>query len=438
MLICEVNIMLKKYLLLLVMIFLCGCEASTPETKETPKDKPKEIEQISYHNLWNGDGNEHGFYHKRMREVKGETIINIYYYDYETKQEIFLCDRPECEHIDDSCTSYLNGAEYVSSELFVQNDHIYLLTSDLASLDQKARRGAQLVQLDLDGKNKIVLATLPEGYTFSDNGICFSNTFAFIPMAKTEDVMVNENTYMQVEQKNTLFRVNLHDGDVEEIMEINGLRIISGDAQNIIFAKYQYEQDPMELLQSQQYEAYDQVMLNAKLMYTTYNVNTKAFVKDIPSISNTIGVYLNQHMYELQGSTITAISLQSGESKTVATLPDDQDVTITEAIDDHLILDAFDQSLDTEGIAAAYTFDVNTQEVKSFPLLTKNPKQHATIYGATKNQYFVYYDHEQHLETSWAGTDQYVNDHISMGLIPKEDYWNGVGNFIPFETITVR
>lgn len=437
----EVKEMIKKYCVLLCLALLCGCESSTTSTEqtETPKETgPKKIEQLTLHQLWNGDGNEHGFYHMSMRNVGDQGVGNLYYYDYETKQEIFLCDKPECQHMDESCTSYIDGDTYISAHLFVQQDHFYLLTSDLASLDQQQRHGSQLIQYDLNGKNKTVLATLPEGYSFDSNEVCVGGSFLFLPMSKNEEVSIGDNSFMVVAQQKKLFRVDLSNGDTEEVMDLHGLDIVSAKDQQLILVKYQYEQDPEELLKNQEYEAYDRVMYNATLAYTTYDINTKAFSKEVPSTTNTTGTYMDEHIYELQGTDLYALSLQDGTSTKVATIPHHDSIQISDAQNGYLIIQASGQDFETAGIEAAYRFDPTSQELQPFTLITGTPKSVVAIYGETKDHYFVYYDHTQHLETTWAGTEQYVKDSVSMGLIKKDDYWNGLANYIPIKTITLE
>lgn len=434
--------MFRKYTCLLLFFCLCGCDTSTsPNQKEEhPSVHKEESGDLRLHELTRGDGNTNGFYHLLLRDVQEESIGNIYYYDYATKKEIFLCDKPECEHKDDTCTSYIDPSTAFTGTLFVNEKHVYVLTNDIQSLDASMNhQGPQIIQMDLDGKNRHVLTSLPEGYQYSDNALVMDEQYVYLPLSQTKDVELASSTYMQVTTKSTVFRIHLSNGECEEFLDSKDKRIIGGDKDTLIFASYSYEQDPEALLQAQDFAAYDQVMMNAKLQYTSYDIPTKTFGKMIDSPSNTIGIYQDHQIFEQVGNDLHAISLETGEDQVVASLPQDAlSYTIQEGKDGHIFIDGFQENFETSGITNTYVLDLTSKQLTPFLLLTDMPKQHAVILGETKDAYFVYYDHTQHLEKTWAGTNQYIIDQVSYGMIKKEEYWNSQPNFQPFETITIQ
>ena len=51
---------------------------------------------------------------------------NIKYFDYLAKKEIYLCNKPNCKHDTEECSSYLDATK--SNNLFVYNDFLYLIS----------------------------------------------------------------------------------------------------------------------------------------------------------------------------------------------------------------------------------------------------------------------------------------------------------------------
>ena len=102
---------------------------------------------------------EKGLYHIALRDVDHITYANIYYYDYASKKEIFLCDQPQCKHIDDSCTSFVKDS--MNDYVFLHDQHIYqihmstggmVIGNDL-TVETSSQTGS-IIQMDLDGKIK--------------------------------------------------------------------------------------------------------------------------------------------------------------------------------------------------------------------------------------------------------------------------------------------
>lgn len=56
--------------------------------------------------------------------------MNLLYLDYASRQEIFVCSRPECSHSDESCTAYIPfTGDYSHPLIACMNDTLYLLQS---------------------------------------------------------------------------------------------------------------------------------------------------------------------------------------------------------------------------------------------------------------------------------------------------------------------
>lgn len=53
---------------------------------------------------------------------------NLTYIDYETRKEVFLCNRPECKHNDDSCASFIDTSQDYYPGLLFTGHHLLIVT----------------------------------------------------------------------------------------------------------------------------------------------------------------------------------------------------------------------------------------------------------------------------------------------------------------------
>lgn len=100
--------------------------------------------------------------------------VNILYIDFATRQQIFLCNRVECKHNQESCTSYLPIGEEQSVPLLSISQNGILLTRTAAGKDTLP----SISIMDFDGANKHELLTLNSnemisGKLFEDENFCY-------------------------------------------------------------------------------------------------------------------------------------------------------------------------------------------------------------------------------------------------------------------------
>lgn len=174
--------------------------------------------------------------------------------------------------------------------------------------------------------------------------------------------------------------------------------------------------------------------MNAEHGYSTYNLNEKTFTKGCKEENDMTGMYADGVIYNIDQKQLIALSLDDGTSKAVAELPH-ENFNVMDIIDGHVIIDGWYQTKEESKYDTSYAYSIQADELKEMTLVTKEPKQRIEIYGENETSYFVYYDHDQHMERTWAGTDQYTMDQKYMGLIKKEDFWNNQARYTPIITI---
>lgn len=425
---------MKKIISILsICLLLTGCQSTNPQSEETKGKQEASIsaQALRYQNLFDGAGNENGYYHINYRNLGDDSIYNLYYYDYATKKEIFLCDKPECKHMDASCTSYLENGVFGES-LILNGDHLYLITNEIASFgtDNTTSSGPMITQMDLDGKNKKVLCTLPDNYSFDSTAVAMDEQYLYLPISKSQTVEINSGNSLQTITDTRLYAVNLANGDSKDLMDFKDQQIIGTKKRSLILAKYTYSEDPEKLLKEKNYARYDEVMMNARCVYTSYDIDQKSYGEKVHTDSATVCYYDDDTLYYEENCQIHAVNMKDGKDEVIAELKNHLNFAINRIIDGYLLIDGW--SKQEEAYQMTYALDQKTYTLKELTLKTKEPINAVTIYGETKDAFFVYYDHDQHLEKTWAGTNQYEMDKMYYGLISKNDFWNSKANYETF------
>lgn len=429
----------KIGMILFMSALLTACQSNptTVEKQEKQEEKSKTALELKY--LYQGDGNEQGLYHIATRDVDHITYANIYYYDYASKKEIFLCDQPQCTHTDDSCTSFVGDS--MNDYVFLHDQHLYQIhrsesgsvIGNNLTIDSSSQAGS-IIQMDLDGKNKKTLCTLPEGYAYDDNRIITDEQYAYMPLAKEDLISMNENSHMNYTVDAKLYRIDLTSGKMESIMDFNDMKIIGVHNRDIILSKYIYQKDIHKLLEEKKFDEYDTVVKNAKTAYTSYHIDnqkTDAYI-DVHAKSSCLSDE-GKLYYDLQNA-IHEVSLADGKDQIIAQMPDDYQYFISQIIDGKAII----QGWNDENYITSYALSLKDQKLTQLTLMKHQPNEAIDILGETKEAFFVYYDHDQHLEKFWVGTDQYVLDKAYYGSISKENFWQNHDQFETFDTISTQ
>ena len=87
---------------LLTVSILFGCTA-LQQASDTTEDVTTSLHFVDYTRQGDGNGAGDGYYHLVPR---ADSSNNICFVDYKSRTQVYLCNRPECEHCDDTCTSW--------------------------------------------------------------------------------------------------------------------------------------------------------------------------------------------------------------------------------------------------------------------------------------------------------------------------------------------
>lgn len=390
-----------------------------------------------------GDGNEDGYYHITMREGGDYTISNLCYYDYASKKEVFVCDQTGCQHNDKTCTSYLEGIDGLS-ELFVYKDHVYIMESGtegmmINALGEFQKTAPRLFQMDLDGQNRKILTQLEEGYSFDCSQLILANDILYMPIVKTEQIEIKESSYLQVNTQKDLYAIDLTNGDKEQICSLKDKSLVGVEGRNIVLENMHYQDDPQKYLDNRDYQGYDKAMLNYTIGYQKINVDTKQLSDEMtPPKHQESGVYYGNRLYWLEKGSLVAFDLSTGKEEKLFQLDHVKDDDYLEGfLDEYACIGRWIED-EVDGHQKNFYVSLKDGSMKENTLCKSTTHEPITILAQTSDSFLVNYDHDAHLEKSWAGTDQYEIDRYDYALIKKEDYFQSRANYDKIEILDIE
>lgn len=148
-----------------------------------------------------GAGNDAGIYLSQPIESGG---FRTMYLDFATNHLVPLCTRPECTHVDESCTAYCNTSGGGLS-LAVTDDALIRCYLGGSSLET-----ARIVRSDLNGENPEQIAELPSSQRL---GTWIAGDNHFVYAIRTT---VNPDTTLVQD----LIRIDVQTGEVSQIVSL--------------------------------------------------------------------------------------------------------------------------------------------------------------------------------------------------------------------------
>lgn len=171
-------IRLAAFAAVLAMAF-SGCAKSAAESQQTPIVPQSEMSQEIPQKC--SPATEKGFY---RTEVIFPSSSNVLYVDFENQQELFLCPRPDCQHSDDSCTSYNAGRPIAC----IGDKLVLLGTAPTHKSNVPEEELPQAVYVcNLDGSERKRVYTAESGQRIHDTDIYQQGTHLFLIDERSDD-----------------------------------------------------------------------------------------------------------------------------------------------------------------------------------------------------------------------------------------------------------
>lgn len=161
---------------------------------------------------------------------------NIKYFDYSAKKEIYLCNKPNCKHDTEECSSYLDATKL--NNLFVYNDYLYLISGmdgvkivesfngeEGNSISEVEEKTPIIYRMNLDGTNKTKLFECPSGVEITSSFI-FEGNNLYTFFLKNKTIETSKNSYSSIETDRELVKIDLATKKYEEILDSKNKKII--------------------------------------------------------------------------------------------------------------------------------------------------------------------------------------------------------------------
>lgn len=425
---------MRRYLLCiccLMMLFACSeKETGVPTQKNEENILQEDIQPITSMSMIgdSGAGNETGYYYLKMN-LDGVPFCNIKYIDYESRKEIFLCNKPSCKHDNENCTSYLPSLLGGTSQLYLDEKYLYILcpievpleteqTEEFISGEMKVQY--KMYRMDLDGGNRKITMELDKNVDIQSTCFSQANYLYIIADEAKEDQSIQKS----------LLRINGETGEIRKLRDMQDT-IIAGAYQNqLVFVKSDYyamhfsNEDSVSDMQNAFAQSEGEIIL-----YSTDTKKETSVIKkslsEIDSINITNdGLFYNKY----ESNTLYKIDL---ENKKEEIFYDNlRGANVGKLDDTHLKLEFWDDKEVNASLVSAELLDLTNKETIPLIFAIPSPHTYIDILASTKDQFLVIsgYDAVDEYIAYYDATKTSINDEY-LALIDKEDYYQQQLNF---------
>ena len=400
----------KNFLFILIMCFVfSGCRDNV-SAESSSKTESGSIESYNMKMATSVYGPSSltemnsGLYNLRYNS-SGES--NILYIDYPSKKIIYLCDKPNCLHNDETCSSWFSSLCTVFASN--QNLKLFVIQSEIIEGGEQT----SIWMMEPDGSQREKIYTLPGNEILVD-GIIESKDHIYFSTQILQNV--------KLEPIKQLKKINLKSKAVDKILEYKVNDWIYGVADNrLIILCYENGEYIYKMLSPENGEE--------KEIYK-YTLYSDDGIREQGPISTVEGNYI-YILTPLENDVANVIRINAiTEEKTFITdsLPFYYRSTtnIIGIYDDIIVVNIISEKDKNEH---CYTVDCESGEIKEL----KNKIQHyeleefIPIVGSYEN-YYVIVESYKEIEIMLSGPqgEAYMakSDIPSYAFIKKQDYWN--------------
>lgn len=356
--------------------------------------------------------------------------VSFTYVDYATNQRIFLCSNPNCNHQNETCTSYVPSSQWTSSACVIK-DHLYISQNETHN-----NTPPHIDVWDKDGSNRRQLVQFPESWK-----LVFDVEFGQVYHDEENMyLMVNvpaENDYVV----RTLISVNFHTGDYKILYEAEdynptvkiesavGRRLLLstslwGDKYDIGATYRWFDVDTGEFEDFMQYDSnsYMGQVTSEKMACNISNGNIFCDADDSTRILRYCD--LNTQEWKETGYAQVPIPTEKMVSDVIG---------VGHLLDDYFLISC-DVEEGTEHQWIQYALDAKTGEFWPYQLHKTNfPSEGVGIEAEHNGKLLVCYDWEEVSVRLPDGTTV-PNWFPLYGWMTKEDYVHGNPVYEPIET----
>lgn len=399
--------------------------------------------------LYNGSGNEQGYYHIAARAAGGAEPdhCNIFYMDYATRQEIYLCNKPDCTHDNENCASYLPGSIESDYGILATDTALYLLDTPIsafapATFDPSGSgatpeaRAPAIYQMRLDGAGRTRVLELESGLHISGPYL-YGGGRLYCSGAKTETKDEGNGMISASSGKQELMEFDLEKKTSRTVTGIAYDQVIGAYQDKLILCRYQFPVDPDSLLDDDNAYMENFRKATGKLVFLDPVSGTEEVFYEAGS-DNVAGMtqWENKIYFSpaKNSSSILCLNLDTRKTTTVTDrLPAGKGYVSCEY--GALLWTCYDDKEVNAEVTACYQINPETGVVTPMSLMIQNPYGPIRILEESGAYYLVISDYLGKEEKTWAGTMQFNVQGTVYSLLKKSDYEASKPNYIAIEAV---
>lgn len=395
---------------------------------KTNKEVKEEMRLISTENA---SSYKNGYFYIKQDSRK------IMYFDYNTKKEVYLCNKPNCKHDNNTCSAYLEIGQ--NNELFYYNDYLYFVNSEAAGniisvnfdgTPSKENEGnpATIYRMNLNGTDKKKLFTAPSGtQMFMPYIIKGSFLYSFLETYKLNKD--ESDAFVSSVTESKLVAINLDTGTYEVIRDGLHNDFIGEYEDKIVLQEIEYLKNPDSF--GEDTKGYIDNLYHSKTRIIVLDPKTKKeeiVYEGLYKSIETLKFYKDGIYFIGQNSKkLEYLNFKTKSRETIKELSN-TDYQLLTIIDDKILISRYKDR--NAYVGEAHVIDLKTKDMKEFTLKDKNDYL-IKILSSNDEYYFVKIESILGKEyTTWAGTKQQEIIGTNYGLIKKSDYWASQPNYI--------
>lgn len=377
-------------------------------------------------------GSKDGYYSIHSNE---DGMMNIMYVDYKAKKQIYLCDKSECKHDNEKCTSFIDfkyGA--MEKTILCDDKYLYLIVSEYNNENgvstyisypgqEKEDEPTTIYRMNLDGSNKKILATLSTGEVLGDSFFTDGNYIYGVAM-KSVTTALEENSNYTYSDSSRLIGISNDSGEIKEVSKWDSdCRVLGVFDNKVITLKLKFNKE-LTSEDKVDEEKYMELLKNGEETIVSFDMKTGEF-KELISNKSKEGYYYNMYgkdifYYSYQGDKIMVFDLNSNKEYVFL---ESKYSNIQQIYDGYII------SSDWSDDNNAYIINIEDKSVNELKL-KKNNGFPVNIIAESKDFYFVESNCDIESEyIEWADVTQDIETNRQYSLISKEDFFKGNKNF---------
>lgn len=427
--------MKKLWICISMMVLLCGCQTTKQEEKKeehTQANYSDDIHEIQSQSMIGGSGagNEQGYYYiTHLESNEHGDYMNIKYIDYASKKEMYLCNKPNCTHDDDTCPSYLAGGFSGLGQLFLDEEHLYVVhPKEISNKNEDAQLSFssnlsmqyQVYKMDLDGNNRSITTSLEANEKLQTT--CYAQGKYFYAVV--------EQTQADQGVKKQLIRIDANSGKRENLRSMDDTNLVGTYHNQLVIVKSDYYahyfdanasvEEMRNLMNASQAELF--------LFDCDKQTETSILQKPLNEVYEPITAGDYVYYQDVQGTSLRRIHMEDGSDEEF--FSQQQHASVWKLDETHLKLEYFDDKEMNASLVRADVLDLTTGNTTPLKFTIEVPHTYVDVLAQTKDSFLVINDYDAVDEyIAYFDVTQTTIQDEHLALVDKHDYYAQIPNY---------